>query len=866
VTSTASPTSSRTATGTATPTLPSRQIARASGFEAGWKGDYIVFPDGTGLKLVTGAANVRSGEYAAELPSEGFARYLETSLPQPSQTFSDGIWACFSSTVMGDPQRIRQWSGIVSDVVGLWLLPNARFELRVMGVPVGISNTPLSVCPTYTHIEVQYRNLIAGGAALLRVDGQVEVSVNHFSLATVRDTRIGHDSGNSMATLHWDDHTFSPGTVLPGDLSIVGFVPAADGFYGSTWSRQNCPAGPLFPCVGNRPPNISTVISHNQANERVSFCLDSALPGVADPIVGVKTLATMREIPSSSSLGGLFLRSGGCADAAGTDHPEVTFDTNTAFVGYSRLDEVHPATGAPWSVSDIGTIEFGIRHPDDDQDLYVTQLVVEVIYDRNPPTPLPTSTPTQTATPTRTSTPTVSTTPTSTGTPTQTPLPSNTPTNTPTGGTPTFTRTRTPTATSTASVTATSNPLQSATITRTPSSTATATDTPNDGPSASATATRTATVTPTETPTGPTATATRTFPIRDDYIFGIGDTNTWECSSDRATDLNLSSTSRTLQNLAMSENPDTLRGLFLSVYVAPGLDELGYGFLQVLSEPPSALRPLGGFIHRFVEIGGLAVINVAPSPSLPTSTVVRPGLAPRGVGYRPPLRTDAEIINQPAHPFITGQGFGGELLTNAAFANWDPTDRGFLTNVPADATVILRNPSGPTLIEYPHGNGKVIVTTLTFCTPNQPRSIGDPLDNLLKYGRFFLGGAQTPPPTVTSTPTPTATLTGLATATSTRTRTGAVTPTATETAPLGDTATPTPGACAGDCDESGEVEISNLLLMVNIFLGSADIAMCPAGDVTGGIPDGPDGQITVDELVRAVNNALNGCTASIAAR
>ena len=33
--------------------------------------------------------------------------------------------------------------------------------------------------------------------------------------------------------------------------------------------------------------------------------------------------------------------------------------------------------------------------------------------------------------------------------------------------------------------------------------------------------------------------------------------------------------------------------------------------------------------------------------------------------------------------------------------------------------------------------------------------MGDALDNLLKYGRFFLGGAQTPPPTVTSTPTPT---------------------------------------------------------------------------------------------------------------
>jgi hypothetical protein len=862
VTSTPSATSSPTASGTVTPTVPSRQIARASGFESGWKGDYATFPDGTGLKMVTGAANVRSGEYAAELPAQGvpFASSLEVSLPEASSTFTDGIWACFSSTVMGAPQRIRQWSGAVPDVVGLWLLANARLELRVDQQPLGVSNTPLSVCPTYTHIEVQYRSLNAQAAARLRINGVVEIDEDHFSFGTVRDTHIGNDVGTvGAATLHWDDHTFATGTVLPGDLSIVGVLPGADGFYGSGWSRDNCSAGPLFPCVDARPPDFGTVISHNEANERVSFCLDDAPAGIAEPIVGVKMLASVREIPSRSSTGGLFLRTGGCANAAATDHPEVTFDPNTAFLGYTRLDQTNPATGAAWTLSDLGNTEIGIRHPNDDQDLFVTQMVAEVIYDRNAPTPPPTLTRTLTNTPTRSATPTVSSTPTITATPTQTPLPSDTPTATPTGGTPTATRTRTQTPAPTASVTQTSNPLQSATITRTRSHTATPTDTPNDGPTSSATVTGTATVTPTETPTGPTATATRTFPVRDDYIFGMGETNTWSCSTDRATDLNLSSTSRSLQDLAMRENPETLRGLFLSVYIAPGLSEVDYGFLQLLSEPPSGPRPLGGFIHRFVEIGGLAIIHVAPSPSLPTSTLMRPNLAPRGVGYQPPLRTDAEVLNRPTHPFITGAGFGGEPLATASFANWDPTDRGYLTNVPADATIVLRNPSGPTLIEYPHGNGKVIVTTLTFCTPAQPRSMGNPLDNLLKYGRFFLGGAQTPPPTVTATPTLTVTATGQATATATRTRSAAVTPTATETAPLGDTATPTPGGCAGDCNDSGAVEITDLLRMVNIFLGSADIATCPAGDVAGGDPDGPDGQITIDELIRAVNNALGSC-------
>jgi len=45
--------------------------------------------------------------------------------------------------------------------------------------------------------------------------------------------------------------------------------------------------------------------------------------------------------------------------------------------------------------------------------------------------------------------------------------------------------------------------------------------------------------------------------------------------------------------------------------------------------------------------------------------------------------------------------------------------------------------------------------------------------------------------------------------------------------------------------------------MVNIALGSAPLSACPAGDANG------DGHITIDEILTAVNNALNGCAALI---
>ncbi len=47
--------------------------------------------------------------------------------------------------------------------------------------------------------------------------------------------------------------------------------------------------------------------------------------------------------------------------------------------------------------------------------------------------------------------------------------------------------------------------------------------------------------------------------------------------------------------------------------------------------------------------------------------------------------------------------------------------------------------------------------------------------------------------------------------------------------------------------------VDELLLLANIALGTKSVAVCSAGDVSG------DGEITVDEILLAVKNALNGC-------
>jgi len=64
--------------------------------------------------------------------------------------------------------------------------------------------------------------------------------------------------------------------------------------------------------------------------------------------------------------------------------------------------------------------------------------------------------------------------------------------------------------------------------------------------------------------------------------------------------------------------------------------------------------------------------------------------------------------------------------------------------------------------------------------------------------------------------------------------------------------TVTSAVCAGDCDGSGTVDVTDIITMVNIALGAAPVNGCAAGDVSG------DGVIDVAEIIVAVNHALNG--------
>lgn len=86
------------------------------------------------------------------------------------------------------------------------------------------------------------------------------------------------------------------------------------------------------------------------------------------------------------------------------------------------------------------------------------------------------------------------------------------------------------------------------------------------------------------------------------------------------------------------------------------------------------------------------------------------------------------------------------------------------------------------------------------------------------------------------------------------TPTPSLTPTPTRTSSSRPTPTPTVPPCDGDCNGDGLVTVNELLLGVNLLLGSSGaLAQCPASDASR------DGTVTVDDVVSAVVAALEGC-------
>jgi len=159
-------------------------------------------------------------------------------------------------------------------------------------------------------------------------------------------------------------------------------------------------------------------------------------------------------------------------------------------------------------------------------------------------------------------------------------------------------------------------------------------------------------------------------------------------------------------------------GQYCAVYLEPNWND--YGNLNLTN------------LAAYVQAGGVAVINIAGNIGSADD------IDPAGTDYHREYTHNSETILLSEHPYITGQPYGGSLLTISDFNSWGSTDHGWLAGYPPSSQVVLQNTRGPSWLQYPYGSGQVIVTTLTYGWGGGGGR-GAPMENLLEYALAVSG-------------------------------------------------------------------------------------------------------------------------------
>jgi hypothetical protein len=237
--------------------------------------------------------------------------------------------------------------------------------------------------------------------------------------------------------------------------------------------------------------------------------------------------------------------------------------------------------------------------------------------------------------------------------------------------------------------------------------------------------------------------------------------------------------------------------------------------------------------------GGFVVSWTSTARGSGASSVLLRRFDPSGIPAAAVEAVYPDGTDDQQEPAATGLAEDGYVVVwhDAAGDGDSPGIRGRLVGASPPATTPTGSPSAaPTATATPTSGA-------TAATPPSRTATASPTST---------GLVHTPTPTASvAPPTSTATPPLPTTAPSATASAAATEPSRTATAVATDTATLRP--CPGDCNRDGAVSVDELVLAVNLALGSQPAGRCPAADGDG------DLQVTVAELIAAVNRALGGC-------
>jgi hypothetical protein len=467
------------------------------------------------------------------------------------------------------------------------------------------------------------------------------------------------------------------------------------------------------------------------------------------------------------------------------------------------------------------------------------------------PTHTSSSTPSRTATATPTPTPTASLTASRTATfsPTATRTASSTPSHSPTATwSVTASATRSPTATAshspspTASLTATQAPTASPTGTRTASyspshsPTATSSASATGTPSATATYTASASFTPTGSLT-PTVTVTTT----PSPSFTATPSATDSVTATPSPSVSATVTASATPTFPPTPVPSPTASATENPTATLSVTATGTPTASATASPSSSYTASSTPTASPTYSATLAP-TASPSGTTTSTVTITPSVTPSRSNTMTPTTTASTTRTATVTPSRTASPTFSTVPTVTPSVTVSPS-----------ATVTSTSSATPLATTTPSMTPSV---TATFTATASATSSFSATPVWTATPTEVLRASPTGSPTLSPTVSPSFTVLP---ASPTPTRTASSTPTATESATPTQVASvsPTPteaqSTCVGDCSGDGEVTVDELIMMVNVALGSTDLVKCLSADADS------SGEVTVDEIVAAVSRSLNGC-------
>lgn len=295
----------------------------------------------------------RFGGQALQMASVGGTENVARALGTTFSTFTLGC--AFKSSAAG------------TRVIGEHVGPFGQFTIRVTSTGAievvdglrtasavrGTSTTGVISYGVWQYVE--YSAVFNGGSSSVKVDvdGVNVLDLSGIQLGGTGIDTVGFPENGGGITVWFDDVYFRDDTTMLGPCQVEVMYPDSDVALGA-WAKSSGSTG--YSLVNESITSTANNLSSSTLDDECKFGL-GALSATGVAIRGVMAEGFM-EVTASSTIA---RQVAAVLAVSGTDYSGGAFVPGTSYNFYTNVWEKNPATGAPWSLSDLAALDLGVK-------------------------------------------------------------------------------------------------------------------------------------------------------------------------------------------------------------------------------------------------------------------------------------------------------------------------------------------------------------------------------------------------------------------------------------------------------------------------------------------------------------------------